>query len=618
MAERVRRMTEAVTGIAPIDPRRIARDIEAIAGFSESPPEVGYSRPTFSRAWRAARDYVIAEAEKAGAEHIIDAAGNVHIRHRSVGWERRVWLSGSHLDSVPSGGKYDGVMGVVIPLEILRVRPEAPLELVIFCEEEGTTFSLGMIGSRAWTGAIDLSLLGQLKNRQGESVEEAGAPYGLDIDRLRGAAETAATRTAEIPWTDRVDSERYLGLVEVHAEQGVSLWEAGLPLAVVDRINGRRQFDITVTGQANHAGSTGMGGRRDALAGAAQMIGAVETLGLKLDAAAPYSVCTVGRMVVAPGAVNVIPGEVAFSVDMRAQEERILEEGEVALRQTLGEVASRRGLSLVVDRSEIIAPAPLSGEVSRKLHAAAGELGLEAPIRPSGALHDAAILANLLPTAMIFVASREGISHNPGEFSRTEDIALAASVLLRMIEGQAGSVAGPITLSTLNELSEGQAVTYCGGFFEDSPWVVEEALRRRPFASLEAFHEACRGVLEAAGEDARLALIRAHPDLVGRLAREGRLGAASTKEQAAAGLGELSPEEAEAFDRYNAAYHERFGFPFVICARKNRKDAILEAFPVRLKNGREEEIATALEQIAEIAWLRMTDAITTEEEPWQS
>ncbi len=611
-------MTGAGIAVEPVNAQRIARDIEAIAGFSESPPEVGYSRPTFSPAWRAARDYVIEEAEKAGAEHLIDAAGNVHIRHRSVGWERRVWLSGSHVDSVPSGGKYDGVMGVVIPLEILRVWPGAPLELVIFCEEEGTTFSLGMIGSRAWSGAIDLGLLGQLRNSQGQSVEEAGAPYGLDVERLREAFAGAAAPGASVPWTDRIDPGRYLGLVEVHAEQGVSLWEAGLPLAVVDRINGRRQFEITVTGQANHAGSTGMSGRRDALAGAAEMVGAVETLGLKLDGEAPYSVCTVGRMIVAPGAVNVIPGEVAFSVDMRAQEERLLAEGEGALRQAVGGIASRRGLSLGVDRSEIIAPAPLSGEVSRELHAAAEELGLEVPIRPSGALHDAAILANQVPTAMIFVASRDGISHNPGEFSRTEDIARAAEVLLRMIERQAEAVAGPITLSTLNGLPEDKAVAYCGGFFEDSPWVVEAALRRRPFASLKAFHEACRGVLEAAGEDALLALIRAHPDLVGRLAKEGRLGAASTSEQAAAGLGELSRVDAEAFDRYNAAYHERFGFPFVICARKNRKDAILEAFPVRLKNSREEEIATALEQIAEIAWLRMTDAITTEEETWQS
>lgn len=612
-----------------ISAQRIAADIEAIAGFSESPPEVGYSRPTFTPAWKAARDYVIRQAETAGAEHIIDAAGNVHIRHRSVGWERPVWLSGSHIDSVPSGGKYDGVMGVVIPLEILRVRPDLPLELVVFCEEEGTTFNLGMIGSRAWTGAVDVATLERLTNRDGQTVVEAGAPYGLDPDRLRAAAaaEPEAAAPAEgkaaapgaVPWTDRIDPQRYIGLVEVHAEQGVSLWDAGVPLAAVDRINGRRQFEITVTGEANHAGSTGMQGRRDALVGAAEMVAAIEALGLELDAELAHSVCTVGKLAVAPGAANVIPGEAGFSVDMRGQQEELLERGETTLRERLAEIARRRGLEVRIARSEHIAPSPLSSNIGVALQSAAAELGLEIPIRPSGALHDAAIVAEHVPTAMVFVASRGGISHNPEEFSASDDIAQAAAVLLRMIETHpdgvaAGHTAGDaVTLAALNAMPHDQAVRYCSGFFERSPWIVEQALRVRPFGSLAAFHAACMGVIEEAGEDAQLALIRAHPDLVGRLAKEGRLGVESTREQEAAGLAELTPAEAETFDRFNAAYHERFGFPFVICARKNRKDAILEAFPTRLEHERAEEIATAIGQIGEIAWLRMSDAIMDRE-----
>lgn len=606
-----------------VSAERIATDIEAIAGFSESPPEVGYSRPTFSEAWRGARDYVIGQAEAAGCEHVTDAAGNLHIRHRSVGWERPVWLSGSHIDSVPSGGKYDGVMGVVIPLEIIRVRPDLPLELVVFCEEEGTTFNLGMIGSRAWTGRVDVETLERLTNRHGQTVVEAGAPHGLDADRLRAAAGAGAGETA-IPWTDRIDPRRYIGLVEVHAEQGVSLWEAGVPLAAVDRINGRRQFEATVTGQANHAGSTGMRGRHDALVAAAEMVSAVEALGLELDAELPYSVCTVGKLTVAPGAANVVPGEVRFSVDMRGQEEALLERGEAALRDRAAEIAGRRGLALRIDRSERIAPSPLSADIGRALKNAARDLGLDVPIRPSGALHDAAIIAEHVPTAMIFVASREGVSHNPAEFSASGDIAQAAAVLLRMIESHphalpgasggesgGGAAAGAsLTLGELNGLSREEALTRCRGFFEDSPWIVEQALRERPFARLADFHAACMRIVAEAGEEAQVALIRAHPDLVGRLAREGRLGAESTSEQAAAGLTELTRAEADTFERYNAAYRERFGFPFVICARKNRKDAILEAFPGRLENDREREIDTALEQIGEIAWLRMTDVIT--------
>ena len=134
-----------------IDPQRIAADIDAIAAFSESPSAVGYSRPTFSEPWRAARDYVVVRAEAAGCKHRTDAAGNLFVRHHITPWDAPVWLSGSHLDSVPTGGKFDGVMGVVVPLEVLRAGP-APLELVVWAEEEGTTFGLGMIGSRLAVG----------------------------------------------------------------------------------------------------------------------------------------------------------------------------------------------------------------------------------------------------------------------------------------------------------------------------------------------------------------------------------------------------------------------------------------------------------------------------------
>lgn len=166
-----------------------------------------------------------------------------------------------------------------------------------------------------------------------------------------------------------------------------------------------------------------------------------------------------------------------------------------------------------------------------------------------------------------------------------------------------------ITLRELNEMPREEAVAECGGFFENSPWIVEEALTDRPFTTVEEFHTACMEVIRNADETARVELIRAHPDLVGRLAREGRLTRESTEEQAAAGLDALSREEIDAFERYNGAYKERFGFPFVICARRNRKEAILEAFPRRLEQERSQEIETAIREIGEIAGLRMADII---------
>ncbi|MFN2312083.1 MAG: Zn-dependent hydrolase [Spirochaetia bacterium] len=449
---------------------RLGKDIESIAGFSESPPEVGYSRPTFSAPWRQAYDYIIEQATEIGAEHVVDAAGNLHIRHPLVGWERKVWLSGSHLDSVPSGGRFDGVSGVVIPLEVMRRRPELPLEIVVFAEEEGTTFNLGMLGSRLWAGTLTPDTMTRIRNRHGKSAAEAGATHGLDLARLTAAAAgqagTAAAGqantvagaagqagTAEGPadaasladaaspaaaasaadWRSRLQPDRYYGMVEVHPEQGLGLWDSGTPLAAVNRINGRRQLSITVTGQANHAGSTGMTGRRDALAGAAEMVLAFEQLGQELDRRLPYTVLTVGKLEATPGAVNVIPGKVVFSLDFRAQEEELLLEGERRINEIARTISERRGLEVEIELTEQLKPSPLSEDICSRLRQAAVRQGFELELVPSGALHDAAVLAHVMPTAMIFVASRDGISHNPAEYSRIEDIALAAQLLEDMI-----------------------------------------------------------------------------------------------------------------------------------------------------------------------------------------
>src|SRR4051794_35902636 len=223
------------------------------------------------------------------------------------------------------------------------------------------------------------------------------------------------------------------------------------------------------------------------------------------------------------------------------------------------------------------------------------------PSTVSGALHDSAVLAPHVPTAMLFVPSRDGISHNPAEFSRVEDIAAAAEIVERLVRRP--------SLRFLNEMSQDAFVGVCGNFYEHSPWIAERTWVKRPFASVGQLHETMSGVVRSAGADEQLSLIRAHPDLVGRLAREGRLTRESTGEQAAAGLDSLSADEIAAFERHNTAYRERFGFPFVICARENRKDAILAAFPRRLQHSREQEVAAALAEIDKIARLRLNDAI---------
>lgn len=166
------------------------------------------------------------------------------------------------------------------------------------------------------------------------------------------------------------------------------------------------------------------------------------------------------------------------------------------------------------------------------------------------------------------------------------------------------------TLANLNAATRDAFVAVCGPLFEHSPWIAERTYGRRPFATVDALHAALGTTMYAATTEEQVNLIAAHPDLVGRLAKEGRLTRESTGEQAAAGLGQLSDDEIAAFDRYNTAYRERFGFPFVICARENKKNAILAAFPVRLNNARDAEIQTALAEIAKIARLRLMDKVT--------
>ncbi len=165
-----------------------------------------------------------------------------------------------------------------------------------------------------------------------------------------------------------------------------------------------------------------------------------------------------------------------------------------------------------------------------------------------------------------------------------------------------------IALQELNSLDRPGFVSVCGPLFERSPWVAERTWPRRPFGSLAELHRELAATVDAASLEEKTELIRSHPDLVGRMAAEQPLGELSSREQAAAGLSSLSPEEAELFRSYNRKYHEKFGFPFVICARENRKEAILQAFPRRLGQSREQEIATALAEIARIAWLRLLDA----------
>jgi allantoate deiminase len=397
----------------PINERRISQDIETIAGFNETTPDTGFSRPTFSRSWRRAIDYVVAQAEAAGCKTRTDAAGNLHARTISIDWPAPVWLSGSHLDSVPTGGKFVGVVGVVAALEVLRSAHEdkqpIPLELIIFAEEEGTTFGLGMIGSRLWTKAISVNALSGFLNSDRKNYIQAGSGRGVRPDAIL---------------SDCLEPGRCRGLVEVHIEQGPAMAESRIPIAVVTAISGRRQYKIELKGVANHAGSTPMKFRSDALVEAAKLICEIQKLPAQIS---DQTVATVGWIQCQPNAINVIPGSVAFTVDLRSPDSKDLDIGHARLQQLLGESDALETNIIKTEDQPVVRMNP---ELVAKLRRCGSKL---LPTTVSGALHDAAIVAPHIPTAMLFIASKDGISHNPAELSRLEDIAEAARILETLV-----------------------------------------------------------------------------------------------------------------------------------------------------------------------------------------
>jgi hydantoinase/carbamoylase family amidase len=413
----------------PIRAQRLAADIEAIGRCTQSPGS-GADRPTFSRAWREARDYCVDQAERAGCQCRIDAVGNVHLRPADLGWSSPAWLAGSHIDSVPHGGDYDGVVGVVAAIEVLRAsyedgRRDLPLEAMIFAEEEGTTFGLGMLGSRGWAGTLDAEALAGVRNAAGQNYWEAGAEHGVAAERLIA---------------ERLCPGRYAGLIELHIEQGPAMWNSDQRVALVTAIAGRRQYAVTLRGVANHAGSTGMHDRHDALAGAAEVISAVECLP---DLLGGYAVATVGRIVAEPNAVNVIPAQAEFTIDLRAADDHSLELGHERIQVLVAAAAARRGLEAEVRQTESLPAVQLDITLADRVRGAAGRLGMPPlPEAVSGALHDAAILAACLPTVMLFVASRGGISHNPAEFSRIDDVAAATRLLAEVVESLPHAIQG--------------------------------------------------------------------------------------------------------------------------------------------------------------------------------
>lgn len=374
----------------------------------------GIIRPVYSATWVQAREQVAEWMRAAGLEVRGDAVGNLFGRLRGRD-ESRTILTGSHLDTVPLGGKFDGALGILAGLVALRSlleragQPRRSLEVAVLCEEEGSRFPAHYWGTRGMLGTILADELERLRDDQGVTISEAMRAAGLAPRRYHEAV--------------RQDLDVF---IELHIEQGRILFEERINLGIVQAITGLQHQRVTVKGRADHAGTTPMDLRRDALQGAAQM--AIEITRLVEQEGQP-AVVTLGKWEVKPGAVNVIPDEVNFSIDLRHPEEEIKQRLAAAIRARCEAIAQERGLVVSSEITSDSLPSNMDPALQSVLIQAAETCGASWRAMPSGAGHDSQEMARHLPTAMLFVPSVEGRSHSAAEYTMPEDAARGATVL---------------------------------------------------------------------------------------------------------------------------------------------------------------------------------------------
>ena len=395
---------------------RIARDIEIINSFTATPGK-GVTRFTFSEPYMQARAYVTEELQEIGARVATTIGGNLCGRIEGSATGLASVMTGSHIDSVLHGGRFDGVAGVVAALEVARVMAEEklphrhPVDVVVFAEEEGSRFGSVMIGSRAWVGKLALEDLHRLRDKDGVSYAAAMANAGLAPE------DTMLLKPGMVK-----------AMIELHIEQSLVLESKGLSVGVVEGINGIKQFVVTLTGVSNHAGATPMGFRHDALQGAVRAIAAVEEIAV--GELGGNTVATVGMLICEPGQANVIPGKVQFTLDIRDLDSGRIDQAARRIMSVIQATCQARGLAFDIQPRSDTPPVRLSTEVVQLIEATACEKGIKTLRMPSGALHDSSILPEVTEVGMIFVPSKAGRSHCPEEDTDLQDIRAGAELLL--------------------------------------------------------------------------------------------------------------------------------------------------------------------------------------------
>jgi allantoate deiminase len=392
--------------------------IERCRLLAEASEEPGFTTRTFlSEPMHTVHRHVRGWMEESGISVAVDHAGNLRGVYADMHPVSRRLLIGSHLDTVPHAGAFDGVLGVLIGLSLIELlgalRLPFAIEVIGFSEEEGVRFGVPFIGSRALIGDIDEDLL-ERRDANGISVSEAIKSFGLDPARI------AEARVAD-------DA---IGYLEFHIEQGPVLDSLGLPLGVVEAICGQSRVDVVFEGKANHAGTAPMHLRRDALTGAAEWIGAVE----RAAPAIPNAVATVGRVDISPGASNVIPGSARATLDVRYADDAVRQDLVARLLQRAEQIAASRSLTLSPERRFDQPAVAMDSDLTELLGRAVVKAGYPVHRMSSGAGHDAMVMARRMPAAMLFLRSPGGISHHPDESVLVEDVAAALSVGMRFLK----------------------------------------------------------------------------------------------------------------------------------------------------------------------------------------
>jgi len=412
------------TAAAPprIDADRLRREIEALSAFGRPDGGTfadGVSRVAYSDADIAGRRYVMDLMREIGLTPRIDPAGNIFASRPGEDAGLRPILFGSHVDSVPQGGNFDGDLGSLSAIEAIRALRVAnlitrhPLELVVWAHEEGGTFPNGLNGSRAVAGQLVAGELDQIYKglRKRDGIRHIGG----DPDRIEGARRQRGS---------------FHAYVELHIEQGGTLDKQGIPIGIVEGIVSISRFQATVTGFANHAGTTVMADRQDALLAASELVVAVHEEVTRLPG---RQVGTVGRLDVTPNAANVVPGQAILIIELRDLSEARLTAIGDAIRGRAKAIAAATRTTIDIVATGHYGPALATPSVQEAIERAAGGLGLAHVRLPSGAGHDAQMAATLGPMGMIFVPSVGGVSHSPKELTTWEHCARGADVLLQTV-----------------------------------------------------------------------------------------------------------------------------------------------------------------------------------------